>query len=304
MANKSTLIARRDYGMKIAMPGFDLHIATDNQLLFNSSFPIFQIKILAALGVITANASGLPTTAELNAPNYGGEFLGVFTQGYGQTYVYRWYHGLGYPPFFIPVGANGVLFGTQWSVDEQYLYYTAFIPPTIGWSGQRNGVVDMLLLCPIDLSKDIEYPYTAKPLDMDYGKSVDYGFKSAEYGEITEHNLDNLGVDPTLQSQMVLAVKTMATKEAGATAIEYIIPSGMSLNDVMVYGFVKQTNTYDTLTITSWKHVYQYGQTPPSIMFDTANNMARLVLSGSETDAAMIMTRMPMVAPSYVEVTL
>jgi hypothetical protein len=300
MANTSTLISRRDYGMKIAMPGFDLSTATDNQLLFNSSFPILQIKVFASLGYITAASSGSGTDAEKNSCNFGGEYLGMIDN----LMVWRWYHGLGFPPLYLPIGSNGVTFGAPFSVDENYIYYTSNVySPVIGWNGVYEGAVDRCLICPIDISKDIEYPYTALPLDMNYGVVGDYGFKSVEYGDIKDTDFQNLGINPRLQAQMVLAVKTSDTKLSTSNNIEYQLPTGITTNDVMVYVFRQH---YSSSTGTNiWSHIYAYGQSPPSVLVDPTNNIVGVYYASVTTDKmSAIITRQPMVADTKLEFTL
>lgn len=300
MANKSTLISRRDYGMKIAMPGFDLQYAGDNELLFNSSFPIMQIKVFASLGYVTAAASGNGTEAEKNACNFGGEYLGVINN----LMVWRWYHGLGFPPLYLPIGSNGVTFGAPFSVDENYIYYTSNVfGPVLGWNGVYQGAVDKCLICPIDISKDIEYPYTALPMNTKYGNVGDYGFKSVDFGDINSDDFQNLGVNPRLQSQMVLAVKTSETMPAGAQNIEYVLPSSMTTNDVMVYVFRQQDNA--TTGTKTWSHIYAYGQAPPSVLVDPATNTVGVYYASITTDKlTAVITRQPMVSSYRMDFTL
>ena len=285
MANKSTLIARRDYGMKIAMPGFDVQYAGDNELLFNSSFPILQIKALVELYAAAPGSSDVSN---------GGEYLGTFQDG---TYVYRWYHGLGYPPFFLTFNAGGIIFGQQYSVDENYIYRVDANPI-------KNGT--KVLICPINLKKDIEYPYTAKPLAKSDGIVGDYGIKSIEYGDIEAHDFDNLGIDVRLQSQMVLAVKTFDTSTipAGATdyttiEINYDYPSGMTVNDCMVYGFARYKDLdlyYNTTGLNVWRPLGQYGQAPPSVFIGYYNPNSARIVSFYSMPASLVITRLPMVA--------
>lgn len=294
MANASTLIARRDYGMKIAMPGFDLHIATDNQLLFNSSFPILQIKVLAGL---YAAAAGSSTVSN------GGEYLGTFNDG---TYVYRWYHGLGYAPFFLTVATSGgVTMDGRYSVDENYIYRVDANPVDDGTK---------VLICPINIAKDIEYPYTALPLAQSDIRVGDYGFKSVEFGDIETQDYDNLGIDPRLQSQMLLAVKTYDTSTipAGATqytsiTIDYDIPAGMSVNDCMAYGFAQYPDLdryYSSSGLKVWRPLGQYAQAPPSLFVGYLNPDSARVLSFYSMPASLIITRLPMVAATQTETTI
>lgn len=294
MANASTLIARRDYGMKIAMPGFDLHTATDNQLLFNSSFPILQIKVLAGL---YAAAAGSSTVSN------GGEYLGTFNDG---THVYRWYHGLGYAPFFLTVAAGGgVTMDGRYSVDENYIYRVDAYPVDDGTK---------VLICPINITKDIEYPYTALPLEAQAVNVGDYGFKSIKFGDIEMQDYDNLGIDPRLQSQMVLAVKTYDTSTipAGATQyttipIVYNLPAGMTTNDCMAYGFAQYPDLdryYSSSGLKVWRPLGQYAQAPPSLFVEYDGVNTARVLSFYSMPASLIITRLPMVAATQTETTI
>lgn len=285
MANKSTLIGRRNYGMKIAMPGYDCRTAGDNELLFNSSFPILQIKILASLGTNSDNPRDV---------DFGGEYLG---EQFGM-HVHRWYHGLKYPPFFILLDKKYAQSSSEYVVDENFIY-------TFKYNPRKSG--EKVLLCPIDITRDIEYPYTAKPLVVDdYIRDHigHYGFKTVHHGDIMKNDFNNWGINVRLQSQMVLAIKndsTVVDKPSEPNKrmdIEYVLPRGMSINDCMVYAMAK-TQMFPT-DIVGWKHIDQYAQSPPSIFIDQAKNMARLATL-SNIPAAMIVTRLPMVAAHRTE---
>lgn len=287
MANKSTLISRRNYGMKIAMPGFDVRTAGDNQLLFNSSFPILQIKVLAALGTNSGN---------MHDTNLGGEYLG---NEFG-FHVHRWYHGLGYPPLFIILNKEGVQSNDEYAVDDQFIY-------TIKQDPRRKE--EWVLLCPINIREDIEYPYTARPIEIDdYTKNAigNYGFRSIKYGSMTDNDFDNLGFSMRIQSQMVLAVKTPETvinKPAGINDqydVEYYLPRGITVNDVMVYGMYesKILNTDKKV----WSHTAQYGQGAPAIFIDRDKNKIHMRTT-NRLPVSMIITRLPMVATHRMEGT-
>ena len=297
MANTSTLITRRDYGLKIAMPGFDAQYAGDNQLLFNSSFPILQIKILSELYCLAVGST---------EANQGGEYIG--TIGASTHRVFRWYHGLGYPPFFLLLNENGVMFNTNYAVDDQYIYRTGDYYE--GDWPTKNGT--KVLVCPINLEKDIEYPYTALPLEKPQINSIDYGFKSVEYGEINEQDFNNLGIDIRLQSQMVLAVKThqTSTEPAGATdftviPIDYTLPGGMTINDVVSYGFAESAiDANDTNSPRAYFSVGQSGQAVPSVFvnYPFENNIE--LQSFKSQPGSLVITRLPMVAANVTESTL
>ena len=271
------------------MPGFDAMTAGDNQLLFNSSFPILQIKVLASLRCLAVGST---------EATHGGEYIG--TLGASTQRVFRWYHGLGFPPFFLLIGGSGVAFNTNYAVDDQYIYrmgdfYSGDWPVDDGLK---------LLLCPIDLSRDIEYPYTAQPLAAPQFNSIDYGFKSIEYGEINEFDFNNLGIDIRLQSQMLLACKTMETSTIPPGAndfttipIDYQVPAGMTTNDVVAYGFSKRNIDFtDTNSPQAYFSVGQSGQSVPSVFVDyPAVGNIELQTFYSQP-GSLVINRLPLVA--------
>lgn len=293
MANQSTLIARRDYGLKIAMPGFDARYAGDNQLLFNSSFPILQIKILSGLYSVANNST---------EANQGGEYIGTVGTPPYDVPVFRWYHGLGYPPFFLVIGDGGFSWDNGYSVDDQYIYRVGsydFIANTVIWPTDDGSKV---LVCPIDLTLDIEYPYTALPLESPLINTIDYGFKSVEFGDINDEVYENLGINIRLQSQMILAVKTMQTSTIPGGAgdfttipIDYTLPAGMTSNDVVAYGFVKQ-DIGGTSGLLTYRVVGQSGQSVPSVFvnYPTAGNIELQTFYSQP--GSLVITRLPLVA--------
>lgn len=297
MANSSTLITRRDYGLKIAMPGFDAKFAGDNQLLFNSSFPILQIKILSELYCM-----GIGSTEA----NQGGEYIG--TVGQSTQRVFRWYHGLGYPPFFLLLDENGVRFNNNYAADDEYIYRMGDFYEG-DWPVKENIKV---LVCPINLKKDIEYPYTALPLEKPQINTLDYGFKSVEYGEINDNDFDNLGIDIRLQSQMTLAVKTQETSTEPADAtdftvvpVDYTLPTGMTINDVVSYGFAERAlDSNDDNSPRAYFSVGQSGQAPPSVFVNYPFDNNIQLQSLKSQPGSLVITRLPMVAATSTESTL
>jgi len=302
MANRSTLITRRDYGLKIAMPGFDAMTAGDNQLLFNSSFPILQIKVLSRLFSL-ANGS--------TQANQGGEYIGTVGTAPYDVPVFRWYHGLGYPPFFLVLASGGFLYDGAYSVDDQYVYRKGVYDFSTGnpvWPIDNGAKV---LLCPIDLTRDIEYPYTALPLVKPQINSIDYGFKSSEYGELNDPDFDNLGINIRLQSQMVLAVKTMETSTIPASPtdftvipIDYTLPAGINSNDVTTYGFVKQNLDFNDATLQTWRPVGASGQSVPSTFVDYPFPGNFELQTFYSQPGALVVTRLPMVAAAVTSSTI
>ena len=285
MANKSTLISRRNYGMKIAMPGFDARTAGDNELLFNSSFPILQIKVLASLGSNSADVRDLPN---------GGEYCGE-NNGF---HLCRWYHGLGFVPFFIVLDKQGSQNTTSYGVDDQFIYLQR-------QNIRRND--EKVLVCPIDITRDIEYPYTAKPIQVDdYTRNQvgNYGFKSIEHGAIEDNDFNNYGINVRLQSQMVLAIKTEETvinKPSGPHkqySVEYVLPRNMIVDDCMSYVMFKTKIIGTNLDV--WSHGSQYLQGSPAIKINRSENKAS-VITTTDIPVSLIITRLPMVAAHKTE---
>lgn len=288
--NSSTLIARRDYGMKIAMPGFDVQYAGDNELLFNSSFPVLQIKIFASL---RPDSIGSPFV------NNGGELFATYGTAPNRTYLYRWKHDLGFVPFVtcLYIGA----YFSPYSADEKYIYCP--LPENDYLHDFDKVVAGRVLIAPIDITKDIEYPYTALPLAIDNANISDYGFKSIKYGDIEASDFNNLGINIRLQSQMVLAVKTDKTAVA-ANEINYQYPKGMTTNDCMVYAFYKTRAAYDSTSPVVWRQMVENGQAVPSFWRNKyyQDSVSSLYSSGSQV--SVVITRLPMVASAQSGSTL
>jgi len=272
--------------MKIAMPGFDARTAGDNELLFNSSFPILQIKMLARLGSNSADVRDLP-----HAGQYCGEHNGL--------HLARWYHGLGYPPFFIVLDKKSTQITDHYSVDDQFIYLNR-------QDIRRND--EKVLICPIDVTQDIEYPYTARPLQIDdyiRNKIGNYGFKSVEHGNIEDKDFNNYGINIRLQSQMLMAIKTDKTlidkpSTPGALwRIDYNIPKGMTVDDCIAYCMYKIKNPFTGLE--TWTHSAQYSQQSPSIRINREENKLSVTTDGHVLATSLIVTRLPMVAAHKTE---
>lgn len=174
--NISNLQPKNDYGLKIAKAGFDALTAADNDLLFNSSWPSVQYSQVRAV----------TKTAETFTPVA---------------------HGLGFPPVAFVMGGSdyqAVMQGC--SVDDTYVYVaTAFQTGSVG------DTMGTLVIYDIDISVDVEYPYTATssgniPYDPNYGIKVVKGD-----GDIESTDLRDFILHSRCGSPLVLAVKTQET---------------------------------------------------------------------------------------------
>lgn len=290
MANLSSIIGRRKYGIKIALPGFDVRTATDTQLLFNSSFPILQTKIWASLGTLSDN---------MHDVNFGGEYLGKK----GTLHIHRWAHNLGYPPFFLSFAWERFNPVWQYGVDEKYIYSFRENP-------RRTG--EKVLVCPIDITRDVEYPYTSSAVPIDsntVSKIGKYGLKTSEAGFDSEGmGQDFQGFNMRIQSQMVLAVKTMKTiaeppvNEDDPARVVYTLPKNMNFSNTSVYGFMKFEKGISPYDFEYWTATQIGGQSAGTLFVSKEANTAD-IFTVKKIPVSLVAVRQPMFAPVTTEST-
>lgn len=199
----STMISKKDYGIKIAKRGFDVAFASDTDLLYNSSFPVLAI----------ANYIGADTPREILREGQVSEWI-EFTGAYTTRWVYevRILHGLEYVPLVMRVNEGLFLSGNssvEW--DDRYIYikYSWF---TVGdynsFVSAGRKLSERLMIMAVNIERDIEYPYFDYAVDStSWGSESDYGFKYLLGGDIDNLNMNELGINPNVQSLMVTAVK-------------------------------------------------------------------------------------------------
>lgn len=202
---------RGNYGVRVARSGFNAATCADSQLLFNSGWPILQVvKVVKNsdkhhIGSSNNSPSGsqwqkvneittdLMTDATQRPMVNGQYIITSFTQQIWLNNVTGEirrvnnfdgiYHGLGYPPFF-------------------------FIAKDVGHPESNK-----ILLFNLDVSRDVDYPYTSRPFSM-FSDKVDYGIKSKAYyakNMPRGGNTDGVGLSSNIVSKMVQAVKTEQT---------------------------------------------------------------------------------------------
>jgi hypothetical protein len=295
-------IDRRDYGLKVAMPGYDVQTAPDNKLLFNSSFPILQAKILAILGINAQHT--LP--GALHTANFGGEFLEAKNTGFSTIYKFRWRHELGYVPFMMPIDPSYFGSGSPWYVDEQYIYYINSVPPFYNTTTGERNPINLIFCSPTPVTDDIEYPYIATPLSFSKEHIAylhDYGIKTSRYGFIEKNKelaFGDAGIDLRLQPQMILGVKT--NKEFGNKAgdITYWVPNTLDMTDVTPYGFVQsKIDIGNGNTVMAWSMIANSDQ-KKWITMDVGTRSYKLTYGADDPSAAraLVAVRSPMVSPS------
>lgn len=233
----STLVSKRDYGIKIARKGYDVRYASDNQLLYNSSFPLLQIvEIIDSLTVWEVVNSG--------SYDYWDEYSGTMTTKYRHSV--KWLHGLGYPPMF--VGTDEV------SWDLKYLYYTMYFEDSTEYNSFVSGgyQVDASgIVIAVDISTDVEYPYLDIGTEVEYGQTYDYGLKHILTDDVNTKDPNNLGINANVQSMMVVAVK-VALASNGANQYKPPIDPDM----LLPFCFADQNSNG------IWNQVYISAQNP------------------------------------------
>ena len=222
----STMISKKDYGIKIAKRGYDVSYASDTELLYNSSFPVLAI----ANYISEDTPREVIREGEISEWN---EWNGSYTNMW--VYEVRILHGLEYVPLVLRVNEGLLLAGggsVEW--DNRYIYikYSWF---TVGGystfvSGGRK-LEEKLMVMAVNIEKDIEYPYFDYAIDSTaWGSESDYGFKYLLAGDIDNLNMNELGINPNVQSLMVTAVKV--TKDPNET--DYI-PNGIDFRNLSAF---------------------------------------------------------------------
>lgn len=301
--NKENLVGRKDYGVKVARPYYDVRNCADNQLLFNSGWPILQVigvfpvKLLRTVTpspiqsyyqfykdevVSYTHCATSPTKVETGAIRhwYVWEYGGPKPSYYYSDDIYGYEHNLGYPPLAFP-------------------------------TNNLFNLSNHVMITNIDISKDVDYPYTDAPLEY-FGGDLDYGFKTRAYWEHDMprgNSIEGYGINSRLSSKMVQAIKTEETIDTtggnkyinwepprdtsgnlvnGLDAYEYF-SFGMDVNDTMgLYSPI--TTSYYPLN--SQSNQAEYVSTSP---------IETLVIDKYKKQS-MVIIRSPMVAPTIREV--
>lgn len=228
-----TMRARSDYGLKIAKRGYDVFYASDNQLLYNSSFPVLQI-----IDYIT------PTTQwEITAT---GSYQ--YWDEYSGTLVTRWrhnmrkLHGLNYPPMVVPFGYNVFSSADKLEWNTKYIYFekTFFTEAEYNTFISNGSPTPKAIIFGIDIETDVEYPYVDDGLPIEWGQQYDYGIKHLLTDDINSVDPTDLGLNANVQSIMAVAVK-VATNANPSVAVYY--PDGISPTQLAPFCFIKSATT-------------------------------------------------------------
>ena len=306
-------VNRSDYGVRVARNGYDASTCADSDLLFNSGWRIIQIvKVISEENkrIFIDETQDLPSTYVLVNERIDGIgnwncavdekwfYLPCVTYEYVDTTTgyldfkrkqYRVYHGLGYMPLF---------------------FKSEFCSDTPGY----------YLLTNINIRQDVDYPYTNAPSHY-YGGTQDYGIKSKSYTrkDIPEPGeTRGCGINTSIQSKMVMAVKTEISKapdyeREGQTypvpCPSWCVPSDSnaqttSIKDYEAFGFFayNANSLYDTAGQPLMEYPigwsWQGGEGERYTLIDQ--------WGAAITDAkkSLVILRSPMVAPDLEEITI
>lgn len=284
VCNKNNFIKRRNYGVKVARPYYDVRSCSDNQLLFNSSWPIVLITgvykeiIVKTSGVIPSGATIVSTQTE-NFNICASNDKYVYTKKVVTQYNNN---------------------GTFGSIITTYGHEHYESHPVLAFpSSELSDLTGYVVCTNIDISKDVDYPYTDAPLEY-FGGDIDYGIKSRAYfmHDMPRGNgVLGYGINTRLSSKMVQAVKTQETFDNGQTFIAWKSPKANStylpVTDYECYSFY-----------TAQTGIHSDALYPANTRYDTSENCAYMMPPQGETitNVSMLILRNPMISPNNVEV--
>ena len=279
-----TMRARGDYGLKIAKKGYDVRYATDNQLLYNSSFPVLQIIMY-----LTADTQW--EVIETGAYDDWNEYSGTTTTQWRHNM--RKLHGLGYAPMVVPFGYTPYGSGTGLTWNEKYIYsdnnffteaeYNSFI---------ANGAqTTKAAVFGIDIETDVEYPYVDDGLEVEWGQVYDYGIKHLLTNDEDTKDPSKLGLNANVQSIMAVAVK-VATSDQQEISVYY--PDGISATQLAPFCFIKSSadNRWRPGGVSA-QAVSGFRPAMPTLGIDYYRLDGQIV--GSK--CSLVVVRSPMIAP-------
>lgn len=339
--NRKNLRERADYGVRVARPGYDANNCAQNQLLFNSGWPILQIaEIIDENKMVEENvyiykvttevvdlSTGTPisTTVETSYPD-------APPAGWQSTYTYEFdYSMIGGEYRAVEVNRKYVrkpLATTRTAyryADEQStsgniltaisksceqapyikkahrLGYTPFFMTSDGLSDKSGYII----LFSLDISKDVDYPYTERPLAL-LSPTTDYGIKSAsKFGKRVP------GLCSDMFSKLVQAVKTeeTATGSGDKRSTWSPVKSASEAEDggllpFEFYSFISDSTTGMGIDGGAYyKRDYPYYLVRSS--GDSLGNAWAVTVTTTqtavETKNSLVVLRSPMVSPEYEE---
>lgn len=193
---------RANYGVRVARPGYDAMNCEQNQLVFNSNWPIVQITSVIDLNKnIPEHCVWVKNVVSSGREWVEEEPVGMTYRTHSENHIlsvgrnYVWYETSN------DGGVDGN--GTWWNkITYKKLYHGLGFPPMFYRSEYVSNLSGYLLLTSIDLSKDVDYPYTEGATTF-LGSMDDYGIASQ-----SKFNSKVPGLRSDMFSKLVQAIKT------------------------------------------------------------------------------------------------
>lgn len=239
--NTPRLRKRADYGVRVARPGYDANECAQNQLVFNSNWPIIQIAEVIDLNKdvetryvwFNQDYSESGVTREWRETEPAGM---TYTSGYEQTGIsvgknYIWYQ---------TYNEGGIDSDNKYwqKITYKKIYHGLGYPPMFYRSEDISNISGYLIITSVDLSVDIDYPYT-EGATMFLGSLNDYGIAgSSKFGNRVP------GLRSDMFSKLIQAVKTEKTSNSPiryGPNLEYISPEA----GILYWSPLKKLENYE-----------------------------------------------------------
>lgn len=350
-ANKSNYQNRGDYGIRVARPGFDASSCAQNQLIFNSGWPIMQIMAVVDMSKATTSypITKNTTVTYMVGTMSGGAFVPE------STTVTTTEEEVSSVPSGLPSSTvtESLTDMSAYSINKKYIkrrtgvttYYDGgtttesgdlpnnkkfvrdtvivyvkkeikttrhrlgFTPFFFPASSLLGGNSNYVILFSIEITKDVDYPYTEAPLPM-ISPVRDYGIKSTSiFGSRVP------GLCTNMFSKLVQAVKTTktATYNDGENNIVFWTPLAKDTNLANVgsgvlkpyefYAFVGDgNNTQDggQYYTRFAPHYISYASSTTATPMDAY--MVGVFGQDTQANGVLVVLRSPMVSPEYEEI--
>lgn len=333
--NKKNLRERADYGVRVARPGFDAGTCAQNQLIFNSGWPILQVVDVIDLDDINNNyvlyrytvtiwrtdmVHGITTKSEETSlldyvpSGYESTSQSQYTPTDNNIMVNKKYIQRDAPgtvtSYYYPsttVREGDFIIETEKScisVNRARKTHGLGYVPLFIESKNVSNLPGYVLLFSVDIATDVDYPYTEASLPM-LTAPKDYGIKSSSiFGKRVP------GLCTGMFSKLVQAVKTQATSK-GTDEIRTVWSPVSSANEakdgiLLPYEFCSFVS--DSSTDTGIDGGAYYGVGSPTFLQRTQSGdsistawavSSEPYFSDVTTKNSIVVLRSPMVSPEY-----
>lgn len=313
--NKKKLKPRGDYGVRVARPGFDANYCADNQLIFNSGWPILQLCAVIGLDKATDTYTRylLPNGTWSDTLPSGYRFDSAITDDkrWGKFGVNRNYCRMYVDTKTYFNNNYDIVEGVTYKRIRHHLSHTPFFIPASDVSGDTSNKV---LLFSVDIETDVDYPYTEEALPL-INAPNDYGMKSSSvFGPRVP------GLSTGQFSKLVQSVKTQETakytEEISGTKIPYWSPLSDAPSDnhskspllpFEAFGFAIEGFNNGNGAAFDEKDGGYYVPITPRVIADGGSDLAYVYSLQGQAEqyfkkSSLIILRSPLVSPEYEEI--